>query len=199
MWLPISCIRKWNNLWIITVSFSGLFIWKIPPFFVVPLPSHIAQVNLDLHSLHVHSRIMQGKILSIWYQIYIKQVNSTLQSCNQKYWLWVCFSKRRRLLNIYREINFHLVRVCTVWGWGRQIIDHDLKSLFLLSSYKVLRLVYASLKTNKIVLLLKQEQMKYRDSRNKILSWQWFWGTMQDEMNSKARKGKQSSKICNDS
>lgn len=98
----------------------------------MPLPSHTAQMNLDLHSLHVHSRKTQGKksypfdikfTLRKWIQHYSHAIKSTD---------WVCFWKKKRLLNIYREINFYLVRVCTVWGWGKQIMDHDLKSQFYL-------------------------------------------------------------------
>lgn len=110
--------RKGNNLWTITVFLSELFIWKIPPFFVMPLPSHIAQMNLDLHSLHVHSRIRQGKNLShlISNLHWASEFSITVM---QSKVLIVCFWKKKRLLNIYREINFYLVRVCSLWGWGK--------------------------------------------------------------------------------
>lgn len=110
-------IRKCNNLRTITVSFSELLVSKMPLFFVVPLPSYIAQMNLDLPSLHVHSGKYKKKI------IYLSDIKFTL-----KMWIadmqststdWVYFWKKKRLLNIYREINFYLVRECTVWGWGK--------------------------------------------------------------------------------
>lgn len=142
MWLASLAtiiFRKLNNLWTITVSLSELFIWKIPLFFVMPLPS---PDELGLHSLHVHSRVMQGKNLIHlisnlhWTSEFIHLLNDWIQHYSHaiKSTDWVCFWKKKRLLNIYREINFYLVRVCTVWGWGKQIIDHDLKSQFLLSS-----------------------------------------------------------------